>query len=49
MYNVKADEMARWLKVLVAVSEDPSSVPRVYQTAHNNLEPQYQWTFFWPV
>lgn len=49
MHNVKADEMAQWLKVLDAVSEDPSSVPSVYQTAHNILELQHLWTFFWPV
>lgn len=30
MHKVKADEMAQWLKVLYALSEDPSSVPNPY-------------------
>lgn len=30
-------EMAKWLRVLNALSEDPSSLPRIYIVAHNHL------------
>jgi hypothetical protein len=40
--DVGAGEVAQWLRVLAALSQDPGLIPSIYMTATNCMQSQIQ-------